>query len=106
MKGVLCWSVVAALLIAQFAVAEEASLERGKALFENTKLGNNGKSCATCHPGGKKLEWAATSYDDAKLVSIINRCIKGSLKGEPLDPESIDMKSLAMYIKTFSGPGN
>lgn len=106
MNGALLGAVVSVLFVAQLAVAEDASLEKGKALFENTRLGSNGKSCATCHPGGKKLEWAATTYDDAKLASIINRCIKASLKGEPLDPESTEIKSLVMYVKTFGGPGN
>src|SRR3972149_1953951 len=43
----------------------EASLDRGKKLFNDTALGNNltGTSCATCHPGGKttggasEMEW-------------------------------------------------
>lgn len=77
--------------------------DQGKLLFENVKLGTNGKSCATCHPGGRKLEWAATFPDD-KLVDITNTCITKSLKGKPLAVDSAEMKSLVRYIKTFGGP--
>lgn len=93
------------LLLAGTALAEEegGSVERGKALFEDTKLGTTGNSCASCHPGGRKLEWAAT-FNEEKLASIVNNCIKNSLKGKPLATGSDDMKSLVRYIKTFAGP--
>jgi hypothetical protein len=84
--------------------AEEPSEERGKELFESVKLGTNGKSCVSCHPGGRKLEWAAT-YDDEKLAAIINACIGKALKGKPLPTDADSMKSILMYIKTFAGPG-
>ena len=77
--------------------------DQGKMLFENVKLGTNGKSCATCHPGGRKLEWAATFPED-KLANIINTCITKSLKGKPLAVDSAEMKSLVRYIKTFAAP--
>ncbi|AJE03347.1 c-type cytochrome [Geobacter pickeringii] len=87
------------------AYAADTSLDRGKELFESPKLGTSGKSCSSCHPGGRKLEWAASTYDDEKLTEIVNRCIEKSLKGKPLDPASDDMKSLIAYIKTFGAPG-
>lgn len=85
--------------------ASEGSLDRGKELFESEKLGTNGKSCNACHPGGRKLEWAAASYDDEKMTTLLNKCIANALKGKPLPPDSADMKSLILYIKTFGGPG-
>jgi cytochrome c553 len=99
--------VICLLLLLSTAVANAAagpSLERGKALFENDKLGSNGKSCATCHPNGKRLEWAAT-FEESRLANIVNKCIEQSLKGKPLDPAADDMRSLLMYLKTFAGPG-
>jgi hypothetical protein len=90
--------------IATALAAEVPPEERGKELFESVKLGTNGKSCATCHPGGKKLEWAAT-YEDEKLAAIINSCIGKALKGKPLPTDADSMKSMMMYIKTFAGPG-
>ena len=77
--------------------------DQGKLLFENVKLGTNGKSCVTCHPGGRKLEWAATFPED-KLADIINACITKALKGKPLAVDSADMNSLVLYIKTFGRP--
>ncbi len=82
---------------------EGGSLERGKELYESTKLGTNGKSCASCHPGGRKLEWAAT-YDETKLSVTANRCIVKALQGKALAADSDDLKSLVMYLKTFAGP--
>ncbi|WP_298269360.1 cytochrome C [Geobacter sp.] len=105
MNRATCYGLIALLAGGTAAYAAEVSLDRGKELFESVKLGTNGKSCATCHPGGRKLEWAASSYGDEKLTSIVNRCIEKSLKGKPLDPDSDDMKSLVGYIKTFGGPG-
>jgi cytochrome c len=93
-------SVVVLVVWTNLAVG--ASVERGKELFEGQGMGSNGKSCSSCHPGGKKLEWAAT-YDEAKLVGIINECIKKPLKGKPLPAGSDEMKSLVQYIRTFAG---
>jgi hypothetical protein len=81
--------------------ADLPSLERGRELFASEKLGTAGRSCYTCHPGGKKLENVA-EINEADLSNIVNRCIAGPLKGEPLDPASADMKSLILYIMTFA----
>lgn len=96
--ALLAWNVMAY-------AAQGVSMERGKELFESTSLGKNGKSCATCHPGGRKLEWAGT-YDEAKLAGIANRCIQQALKGDPLPADSDDLKSLVLYLKSFANPGN
>ena len=76
-----------------------ASTDRGKQLFTSTQLGTSGKSCNSCHPGGKGLEKAA-SYGEVALGEIINQCITNPLKGKALDPKSAEMKSLIMYLKT------
>ncbi len=91
-------------LLASLAWAAGPSMERGKELFNSTELGSNGKSCATCHRDGKKLERAAT-YADGELGEIINQCIKNPLEGKGLDPDSGDMKSLIMFVKAFAGSG-
>ncbi len=91
-------------LFASLALAAGPSLERGKELFNNKELGTNGKSCATCHAGGKKLEKAA-AYDEGELADIINNCIARTLKGKQMDTDSDDMKSLIMYIRTFAAAG-
>lgn len=85
--------------------ADKVSVDRGMELFESVKLGKSGKSCSVCHPGGRKLEWAAT-YEDDKIAQKINVCIQKALQGKPLPLDSDDMKSFVLYIKTFAGPGN
>lgn len=83
------------------AADEQPSLKRGEELFNSTQLGTSGKSCASCHPGGKKLE-AAAGYKDDKLAAIINRCIMKPLKGKPLAADSTDLRSLIIYLKSFA----
>lgn len=80
------------------AAQSEASLDRGKKLFNDTNLGTNGKACATCHANGKNLEHFAEISD---LAGTINGCIAGMLKGKPLDMTSVDMQSLALYVKSI-----
>ena len=87
-----------AVVPASLAMAGGPSIERGRELFNGVQLGTNGKSCATCHREGKKLERAA-SYDERRLSGIINQCIEKALAGKSIDPASTDMKSLIMYIK-------
>lgn len=80
--------------------ADAPSLEMGKLLFNNEKLGTSGKSCATCHRDVNKLKKSA-AYDEDKLVNIINQCIAGPLKGKMLDSRSAEMKSLVLYLKSL-----
>ena len=91
------WAVSLSLAMA----AGQPSLERGKELFNSTTLGTNGKSCASCHAGGKKLEEAA-GYDQIQLEQIANQCIVKALKGNALAPGSPDLTSLVAYLKTLS----
>jgi hypothetical protein len=98
-KAGIILAVLAALVSS--AAAAGPSVERGKELFESRQLGTNGKSCASCHPGGKKLEKAAT-YDEGELREIVNQCIQNPLRGKALDPASAEMKSLILYIRTFA----
>jgi cytochrome c len=80
------------------------SAARGKELFDSRELGTNGKSCATCHPDGKRLQGVGALADD-DLAATVNACLSGPLKGKPLDPDSADMKSLVLYLKGFANPG-
>jgi len=90
-----------ALLGSGLALAAEpvASIEQGKALFNDTALGTSGKSCNTCHPDGKGLEEAeGGDY----LVETINTCIENPLKGQPLAHDSVAMQSLVLYIRSLA----
>ncbi len=78
---------------------DAGSLDRGKALFNDPKLGTTGKSCNDCHQNGKGLQNAASEKD---LGQIVNGCITQNLKGAALDMKSANMQSLILYIKSFS----
>ncbi len=80
------------------AMQHEASLEKGKALFNDPKLGTTGKSCNDCHPGGKGAEKAAAKND---IEGIVNSCITHSVKGKALDVKSVEMQSIVLYIKSL-----
>ncbi len=83
---------------------EQASVKRGEELFNSQQLGTNGKSCATCHPGGKGMSEAA-GYKEDELAGTINQCIKKPLEGKPLAAGSSDLKSLVMYIRSLAPAG-
>lgn len=102
MKTIGFFLTMAALMIAGPATAQD-QVERGKKLFNSARLGTNGKSCATCHPNGERLEETA-SYDDGELVKIINQCIKEMLGGKPPAAKSADMTALAAYVRSVAKP--
>ena len=84
--------------------------DRGKTLFNDTKLGGgtSGKSCGTCHPDGKglegigsKKEWKTPGGEFKSLEEAVNICITMALKGTALDVKSEQMKDLVSYLKTI-----
>ena len=84
--------------------------EKGKALFNDEKLGNGtaGKSCNSCHPGGKGLEAAGEKIGfnimgkkQNSLKEAVNFCIENALKGRPIYPHGQDMKDIVTYIKSL-----
>lgn len=104
MKSTMLVSVLVAAMALPAMAADEASPEKGKQLFSSTALGTNGRSCATCHPGGKGLEKAGRLSDE-ELAEMVNTCIKKPLQGKELDPESAEIKSLVLYMKSISAKG-
>lgn len=83
---------------AVYAAKHEPSVEKGKALFNNPKLGNSGKSCNDCHQNGKGLEKIAPGVD---IMQMVNKCITGPLKGKELKNDSVEMRSLVLYLKSL-----
>jgi mono/diheme cytochrome c family protein len=84
--------------------------DRGKALFNDTKLSGatSGKSCGTCHPDGKglegigsKKEWKTPGGEFKSLEEAVNICITMALKGTALDVKSEQMKDLVSYLKSI-----
>ena len=84
--------------------------ERGKTLFNDSKLGGGaaGKSCNSCHPGGKGLETSADKKEfnimgktQKSLEEAVNLCIEMALKGKAIDPKSSEMADMVAYIKSL-----
>lgn len=80
------------------AMQHEPTVEKGKALFNDTALGTSGKSCGSCHPDGQGLEEAGAKEH---LAATVNACIKAPLKGKALDEKSPEMQSLLLYIQSL-----
>lgn len=81
-----------------FAMQHEATVDKGKALFTDTKLGTNGKSCNDCHKDGTGLEKAGLKND---LEATVNTCITKALNGKALKKNSVEMQSLVLYVKSL-----
>lgn len=90
--------VVAVLAGLAFAMKHEASADKGKALFNDPKLGTTGSSCNDCHPNGKGLEKAGAKPG---LEATVNQCVTKAIKGKALDDKSVEMQSMVMYIKSL-----
>jgi cytochrome c5 len=103
--------VAIAMLLASAVIAMNHTPEdRGKAMFNDTKLsgGTAGRSCNTCHPDGKGLEgvgsktdWKTPGGEFKSLEEAVNICITMALKGKALDVKSEQMKDLVSYLKSF-----
>ncbi len=98
------------------------AIEKGKVLFNDTKLGKTGTSCNSCHPGGDSsggtvmgmeipsLKGAAASFPKYKkpakrvitLSQMNNMCIKMIMEGEPLKLDSDEAIALTAYVTSLS----
>ena len=96
--ALLVFLFIVAGITAVHAAKHEASRDAGKALFNDAKLGTSGKTCNDCHKNGKGLEKAGSRTD---LEQMVNNCIAGPLKGTPLKTDSVEMKSIVLYIKSL-----
>jgi cytochrome c553 len=83
-----------------FAMRHEATSDKGRELFNDSKLGSTGKTCNDCHKDGSGLERSGERQD---LEKIVNKCITASLKGKALKPKSVEMQSLLLYLKGLDG---
>jgi cytochrome c peroxidase len=93
-------AVMGVLFAITLMAGETPSAGLGEKLFKDSTLGGsqNTKSCNTCHPDGKGLESAGSNPD---LAATINRCIAGPLKGKKIPEDSVEMKSLVLYIQSL-----
>jgi len=100
MRRLLIFAVLLTLLASGAAATEGPTLAMGQTLFTSTELGNNGKSCASCHPQGKGLE-EIDAYDDEMLKEMINFCIRDALSGRMFAPDSQELESVLLYLRSL-----
>ncbi|HWR59430.1 MAG TPA: hypothetical protein VN328_11130 [Thermodesulfovibrionales bacterium] len=102
--------VFVAVFMTSLALAD-GDVEKGKALFNDPKLGGGttGKSCNSCHPGGKGLEkvaelkeWRMMGKRYKSLEDVINFDIQKALHGKPLEKNSEEMVNIIAYIKSLN----
>jgi len=85
----------------QLSMATEITTsEIGRDLFESTKLGTSGRSCAVCHPDGKGLDKVG-DFSDAELKDIINACVRDALHGTLFAGDSKELNALMLYVRNF-----
>lgn len=103
-------SVGIAALIVSAALAA-GNVAKGKALFNDSKFAGatSGRSCNTCHPGGKGLQMAGTRKEfhvagmtQKSLEAAVNACIEFAILGQPIDPASDAMQDIVAYIKSLA----
>ncbi len=107
--------VAAALLVSSVVFAmHHTAEERGKALFNDPKLGGGtaGRSCNTCHPDGKgllgvgeKSMWKTPGGEFKTLEEAVNICITMALKGKALGVKSKQMADITSYLKSLKPTG-
>jgi len=107
--------IVSMLMIAGgLHLANAGNADKGKVLFESSTLGSGttGKSCMTCHQGGKGLgsdlferkNFTIMGMDKKDLADVVNVCIEKPLGGTRLDPQGEEMRNLLAYMKTLIDP--
>ena len=103
------FGLITALLIASPSVhadGSKPSAELGKKFFYSPEFGTNGKSCSTCHQSERKLGVLASKSSwfkgNAKtLEQAVNLCIQSTMKGKALPEDSVEIQSIALYMRSF-----
>ncbi len=112
LKIALLLMVAISLLFSGAFAAKHLPEERGKALFNDVKFagGTAGKSCNSCHPGGKGLEKAAEKKEfkimgktQKSIEEAVNFCIEMANKGKAIDAKGPEMADIVAYIKSLTG---
>ena len=108
MKSTVLVVLVSFVLVLATGTAYSGDAGKGKTLFNASELGTNGKSCNTCHPGGKDIDGSKGTFNilGEQLNSredAVNFCIENAMDGKPLKSSSEDMKNIVSYIKTLKG---
>jgi len=103
--------LTALILSGGLTLAYAANIDKGKALFESSSLGGGttGKSCNTCHEGGKNLgsdlfdrkQFNIMKTEKKTLAEVVNVCIERPMGGVAIDAHGQEMTDLIAYMKTL-----
>ena len=111
MKKTIFILATALFTLGSLSLVHAADIDKGKALFESPALGGGttGKSCNTCHVGGKGF--GGDLFDRKKLTimgmkktnveEMVNVCIERPLGGAAIDPQGAEMQDIIAYMKTL-----
>lgn len=83
-------------------------MKLGEKLFNDTKLGKSGMSCASCHPDGEGLKktpyprYINMADDTLTLDQMINFCMINPMKGKPFQWNSKEITALSAYVQAHS----
>jgi cytochrome c2 len=88
--------------------AWEETKSRGEALFNDPKLGSNGKSCADCHTIGKLWKvgdnypkWDVSLGRIVSLEEHLNHMVVAKLAGQAMQAGDERILALTLYIKSL-----
>ncbi len=91
--------------------AAAVDINHGRELFESPALGGGttGKSCSTCHAGGKRFGkklfnrkyYMIMGMKKNTLADVVNVCIEKPLGGHAIDPQGKDMADLIAYMRSL-----
>ena len=95
------------------------SVTRGRALFNDTKLSTNGRSCASCHqdadsfgprfkqpyPHAAMNSKARFGVDKLNADEIIQICMQGPMKNAPMEWASREQIDLTNYLLKVQASG-
>ena len=97
-------------LVLSFAAstAYSGDVKKGEAIFNDSSLGTNGKSCNSCHPDGKGIEASKKTFKilgtkQESIEGAVNFCIEMALSGKALEKDSEKMNDLVSYLNTVKG---
>lgn len=104
----LCVALVSFLALPWALAAEEGSVERGRAHFNDPGFAGGKRACSECHPGGRGLRAAGSKTrfsvmggSQNSLEEAVNTCIVKANKGKAVAEDSREMRDIVSYIKSL-----
>ena len=94
------------VIVLSAGTAYSGDVKKGKALFNDSSLGTSGKSCNSCHSGGKDIDGSKETFSilgsqQESIEDAVNFCIEMALSGKSLKKDSMQMEDMVSYLKTL-----